>query len=139
MADEVHGSAHDQNLIERQEADQGGIEDSASWTLRKENGIIVKGPDPDLWALRDEQVKVQAEEEYRGKTVDDLKELVSFRGITPPSKARKDDLVSILIADDTKRPPEEGLPPGYVNEELSMKGPDPYLWDRDAEGNYVNR
>lgn len=139
MTDDLQGSAHDQNLIEQEEADKGGLGDSVSWTLRKENGIIVKGPDPDLWAFRDEQIKVKAEQEYRHKSVDELREAVSFRGITPPAKAKKDDLVNILLADDTKRPPEDGLPPGYVNEELSMKGPDPYLWERDAEGNYVNR
>lgn len=139
MAEDVQGSAHDQNLIERKQEDEGGIGDSVSWTIRQENGVVVKGPDADEWAFRDEAARAQAEENYRDMTVGDLRQEIADRGHTPPSNVKKEELVDLLLVDDTKRPPDTGLPPGYVNEELSMKGPDPTIWERDAEGNYVNR
>ncbi len=98
MTDEQLNSAHDEALLEGGEADVGGIGDSASYTLRKENGVLIKGPDPEAWEFRDK-----------------------------------------LLMDDTSRPPDDGLPPGYVDEELSMKGPDPDIWARDDDGNYTNR
>lgn len=121
---------------QREAGEGGGVSDGVTTTVTTGAGIAIKGPDPDEWAFRDEQLLVENENKYRSLNSTDLRQIAATRNLDVGSKANKDQIVRLLVADDLQKPPDDGLPVGYA--EGQLKGPGAQ-WERDEDGQYANR
>ena len=103
--------------------------------------VIVRGPDGEVkqhmsgGEVRAVAARLEVKEQLQDQKVADLREMVEEHGVEVPKNPTKADLIDLIASRRSPLGIGEILYEGTPQE---IKGPGPE-WEKDEEGNYVNR